>query len=78
MSAIESPYAAHHASVEILPRQPYREISDLLAAAILRARAKGACDHEAAAATQHSVVCLGFSAYQRVNANPSYQEGVRQ
>ncbi len=78
MSAIESSYAARPSSAEIPPRHPYREISDLLATAILRARAKGDCRRDAVATIQDSAVCLGFTANQRVNANPSYQEGVRQ
>ena len=52
------------------PRCAYQEIADLLAMALLRLRAGGtAKGHET------SGLRLGFGGQQRVNANPSRQEG---
>ncbi len=64
---------AEHCSSEngstrvIQPRQPHREIAELLATAIARSRLKGQCDGVA----NLSEVSLGFSGNQRVNTNPS-------
>lgn len=74
MSNVESPLPAHRLTREIQPRHPHREIAELVAAAILRMRAK---DHHVLPATD-SEVSLGFTANQRVNANPSYTEGVQE
>ena len=73
MSELESPSSARRLTREIQARQPHREIAELLAAAIVRMRVKDIC---APPATQ-SEVSLGFTANQRVNANPSYTEGVQ-
>lgn len=73
MSAIESSSAARRPAAEIQPRHPYREVAELLAAAVLRARAvrhESGIDHP-------SEVCLGFTGDQRVHTNPSDTEGVR-
>ena len=73
MSEVQPPSGAQHATRVIQARQPCVEIAELLAAAIVRVRLGGgpnihATDRE---------VSLGFSANQRVNANPSYTEGVQ-
>lgn len=73
MSAIESSSAARRPVAEILPRHPHREIAELLAAAMLRARA---VQHESGVG-HPSEVCLGFTGDQRVHTNPSDTEGVR-
>ena len=69
MSDVESPSFPSVPSREMQPRQPVLEIAQLLAAAIVRMRAK---NHRTP-----SDVSLGFTASQSVNANPSYTEGVR-
>jgi hypothetical protein len=74
MSELESPSSARRLTLEIQVRLPHREIAELLAAAIVRMRVKDIC---APSATQ-SEVSLGFTAKQRVNANPSYTEGVQE
>lgn len=74
MSELESPSSARRLTREIQTRQPHQEIAELLAAAIVRMRVKDNC---APSATQ-SEVSLGFTANQRVNANPSYTEGVQE
>lgn len=74
MSELESPSSARRLPLEIQARQPHREIAELLAAAIVRMRVRDIC---APSATQ-SEVSLGFTANQRVNANPSYTEGVQE
>ena len=74
MSELESPSSARRLTLEIQARLPHREIAELLAAAIVRMRVKDIC---APSATQ-SEVSLGFTANQRVNANPSCTEGVQQ
>lgn len=58
---------------EVLPRHPHREIAELLAAAILRMRARSQPD----VPNTESEVSLGFPGDQRVNANPVYTQGVR-
>lgn len=73
MSDIESPSIARSSTDAIQPRHPHREIAELLAAAIVRMRAK---NHPDLPATD-SEVSLGFTGNQRVNTNPSYTEGVR-
>ena len=73
MSEVERPSAAHHLTHDIQPRHPDREIAELLAAAIVRMRSQ----HHPNLQIEHSEVGLGFSADQRVNANPSYTEGVQ-
>lgn len=74
MSEIESPSAARRAAGDALPRHPYREIAELLAAAIVRTRLKNL----PLPAPAESEVRLGFSGDQRVNTNPSHTEGVRE
>ena len=78
MSELEFPSTLRQPATESRPRHPQREIADLLAAAIMRARMKGHNWPEATNERQDSEVCLGFSAEQSVNANPSYTEGVRE
>ena len=51
---------------DVLPRHAHREIAELLAAAILRMRARNQSDVPAT----DSEVSLGFPGPQRVNANP--------
>lgn len=74
MSEVESPSATRRSVDDVLPRHPHREIAELLAMAIARARTKTLHD---VAATE-SEVRLGFSGDQRVNTNPSHTEGVRE
>jgi hypothetical protein len=73
MPEIESPSSARRSTGETQPRHPHREIAELLATAILRARAgrnnTTACDPRE--------VSLDFTGHQRVNTNPSDIEGVR-
>ena len=78
MSKIELPSTPRQPATESRPRHPQREIADLLAAAITRARIKSCSAPDATNERQDSEVCLGFSADQSVHTNPSYQEGVRQ
>jgi len=55
------------------PRHAHQEIADLLAAALLRLRARPSRD-----TTENSErVRLGFPGQQRVNANPDHHHGVR-
>ena len=55
------------------PRLAHQEIADLLAAALLRLRARPSSH-----TTEHSeCVRLGFPGQQRVNANPDQHHGVR-
>ena len=61
-----SPTSTH----EQHPRSAYQEIADLLAMALLRLRAGGAAN-----ARETNGLRLGFGGQQRVNANPSRQEG---
>lgn len=74
MSDIELPSVPRSSTGVIQPRHPHREIAELLAAAIVRMRAKNHPDLPAI----HSELSLGFTANQRVNTNPSYTEGVRE
>lgn len=55
------------------PRRAHQEIADLLAAALLRMRARPPRQ------TIESSECvrLGFPGQQRVNANPAHYNGVR-
>jgi hypothetical protein len=78
MSELELPSSERRLTREIQPRQPHREIAELLATAILRARQKCASAGDVSPICHSSEVCLGFSAEQSVNANPSYTEGVRE
>ena len=55
------------------PRHAHQEIADLLAAALLRLRARPS-DH---IIENSECVRLGFSRQQRVNANPDHHQGVR-
>lgn len=55
------------------PRHAQQEIVDLLAAALLRLRAR----HGIAPAVDSESFGLGFSGHQRVNANPDHTLGVR-
>ena len=63
-----SPTSTH----EQHPRSAYQEIADLLTTALLRLRAGNAAN-----APETSGLRLGFGGQQRVNANPSRQEGDR-
>jgi hypothetical protein len=74
MSDIESSSVARPSIGAIQPRHPHREIVELLAAAIVRMREKSRRDFP----VTDSEVGLGFTANQRVNANPSYTEGVQE
>jgi hypothetical protein len=76
MPIIESPLSIRPSTDDISPRQPHREIAELLATAIVRARLKGAIALEATQEWQDSEVCLGFSGDQSVHTNPSQPEGV--
>lgn len=73
MTEIELPSAVRRPAADALPRHPHREIAELLAAAILRMRARNEPDFPAT----DSEVSLGFSGDQRLNANPVYTQGVR-
>lgn len=59
------------------PRHPHQEIADLLAVALLRLRAKDSAFDHPTTSDAKDEVGLGFTAHQRVNANPDQQEGVR-
>ena len=59
------------------PRHPHQEIADLLAVALLRLRAKDSAFDDSTPSDKKDEVGLGFTANQRVNANPDHQEGVR-
>lgn len=78
MPIIESPLSTLSTSGGNLPRHPQREIAELLATAIVRARVKGVVAPEATHEGRDSAVCLAITAGQSVHVNPSYQEGVRQ
>lgn len=78
MPKIETPSTSRRGAQDSRPRHPYREIADLLAAAIARARTKSSTAQEATAALPESEVCLGFTANQSVHTNPSYAKGVRE
>ncbi len=66
MSDTESLSPGRRSPDNALPRHPHREIAELLAAAILRMRARNPSDVPA----PDSEVSLGFTGPQRVNANP--------
>lgn len=74
MSEVESPSTVRRPPDDVRARHPHREIAELLATAIARARVK----NSPLPGPTESEVGLGFSANQRVNANPSYTEGVRE
>lgn len=74
MPEVESPSTAQHSTRAIQPKYPHREIAELLAAAIVRLRAKSQSPQQ----ITHCEVSLDFSANQRVNANPSYTQGAHQ
>ncbi len=74
MSNIELPSVSRSSTREIQPRHPHREIAELLATAIVRMRAKIYTNLQ----ITNSEVSLGFTANQRVNANPSYTQGVQE
>lgn len=59
------------------PRHPHEEIADLLAVALLRLRDKDSASDHSATSDEKDAVGLGFTANQRVNANPYQKEGVR-
>ena len=59
------------------PRHPHQEIADLLAVALLRLRAKDSALDHSTTSCEKDEIGLGFSAHQRVNANPYQQKGVR-
>ena len=67
MSDAEHPSSENGSTLVIQPRQPHREIAELLATAIARSRLKGLGDE----GRIQSEVSLGFSGNQRVNKNPS-------
>ncbi len=67
MSDAEHPSSENGSTLVIQPRQPHREIAELLATAIARSRLKGQVD----VVSIQSEVSLGFSGNQRVNTNPS-------
>jgi hypothetical protein len=73
MPTIELPSSTCQSSADNGPRHPHQEVAELLAAALLRLRASGT-DFDNSI---QSEVCLDYSANQRVNANPSNKEGVR-
>jgi hypothetical protein len=54
-------------------RHAHQEIADLLAAALMRLRARPSRD----IVENSECVRLGFSGQQRVNANPDHNNGVR-
>lgn len=74
MSEIESLSAVRRTLDDVRARHPHREIAELLATAIVRARRK----NFPLLATSESESRLGFSGDQRVNTNPSHTEGVRE
>ena len=74
MSEVQPPSGAQHTTRVIQARQPCVEIAELLAAAIVRVRLRDSFNVH----STDSEVSLGFSANQRVNANPSYTVGVQQ
>ena len=78
MPKIETPSTSRLGAQDSRPRHPYREIAELLATAIIRARIKAGTALEATAPPPESEVCLGFTANQSVHTNPSYAEGVRE
>ena len=55
------------------PRHAHQEVADLLAAALLRLRARPVRN----AIENSECVRLGFPGQQRVNANPDHYNGVR-
>ena len=59
------------------PRHPHQEIADLLAVALLRLRDKDSALNHSTTSDGKDEVGLGFSAHQRVNANPDHNNGVR-
>ena len=59
------------------PRHPHQEIADMLAVALLRLRAKDSAFDHSTTSDAKDEVGLGFTAHQRLNANPDQQEGVR-
>ena len=74
MFDIESPSITQPSTRVAQARPPHQEIAQLLAAAILRMRAKG---HPTIHSTDREV-SLDFTGSRSVNANPSYTEGVQQ
>lgn len=74
MSEVQLPSSASLVTRVIQPRQPYIEVAELLASSIVRARTASASHLP----LRNSEVSLGFSANQRVNANPSFTQGVSQ
>ena len=74
MSEVESPSTVCRPPDDVRVRHPHREIAELLATAIVRARLK----NFPLPAPTEGEVRLGFSGDQRVNTNPSYTEGVRE
>ena len=73
MPTIKLPSVEHQSTADHGPRHPYQEVAELLAVAILRRRASGA----SLVKSIPSEVRIDYSAAQRVNANPSNTEGVR-
>ena len=67
MSDAEHPSPKNQTTFVIQPRRPHREIAELLAKAIARSRLRGLGNADCI----QSEVCLGFTAHQRVNTNPS-------
>jgi hypothetical protein len=67
---------SHYAAAD-RPRHAHQEIVDLLAAALLRLRARHLQPSESSIAADSDSVGLGFIGQQRVNANPDHGHGVR-
>ena len=78
MSELEFPSSERRLTREIQPRQPHREIAELLATAILRARQKCAAAGDVSPICHSSEVCLGFCGDQSVHVNPSQTQGVQE
>lgn len=74
MQIIE-PYAPHTGGAN--PRHPHQEIADILAAGILRLRVASSVTTNQKESRETVAFGLGFTAHQRVNANPYQEEGVR-
>ena len=74
MSEVESPSTVRRPPDDVRVRHPHREIAELLATAIARARIGNRTD----GSIVENQVCLGFIADQSVNANPAHMEGVQE
>ena len=74
MSELQSSSTVRRCTDDVRPRHPHREIAELLATAIARARIGNRTD----GSIVENQVCLGFIADQSVNANPAHMEGVQE